>query len=140
MTRSDTLLLNATTLTPDGQQLTGQAIAIRGGMISWCGDESAIPQSIKDGALLVESCRGQLVTPGLIDCHTHLGYAGDRADEFKMRLDGATYADIARAGGGILSTVKQTRAASEAELFEQSLPRLLALRAQGVSTVEIKSG
>ena len=84
--------------------------------------------------------RGALVTPGLIDCHTHLVFAGDRAGEFDLRLNGASYADIAKAGGGIVSTVAKTRAASEDELLAQSLPRARALRADGVTTVEIKSG
>ena len=78
--------------------------------------------------------------PGLIDCHTHLVYAGDRAHEFELRLAGASYEEIARAGGGIVSTVKATRAASEDELVAQSLPRLDALIAEGVTTIEIKSG
>lgn len=83
---------------------------------------------------------GRLVTPGLIDCHTHLVFAGNRAHEFQMRLDGASYDDIARAGGGIMSTVRATRAASESELIAQTLPRLDDLLRQGVTTVEIKSG
>ncbi|MGH7187327.1 MAG: imidazolonepropionase, partial [Pseudomonadota bacterium] len=83
---------------------------------------------------------GGLVVPGLIDCHTHLVYGGSRADEFEMRLKGASYADIARAGGGILSTVRATRAASEKELITSALPRLDALLAEGVTTVEVKSG
>ena len=85
-------------------------------------------------------CEGRWITPGLIDCHTHLVYAGDRAAEFEMRLAGASYEDVARSGGGILSTVRATRAASEDELVRQSLPRLDALLAEGVTTVEIKSG
>ena len=85
-------------------------------------------------------CEGRLVTPGLIDCHTHLVFAGDRAAEFEMRLAGASYEEIARAGGGILSTVKATRAASEDALVAAALPRLDALIAEGVTTVEIKSG
>lgn len=85
-------------------------------------------------------CEGRWITPGLIDCHTHLVYAGNRAREFELRLEGARYEDIARAGGGILSTVTATRAASEDELVAQSLPRLDTLIAEGVTTVEIKSG
>jgi imidazolonepropionase len=84
--------------------------------------------------------RGRLVTPGLIDCHTHLVWAGSRADEFERRLNGETYADIARAGGGILATVRATRAASRADLLAAALPRLDRLLAEGVTTVEIKSG
>ena len=99
-----------------------------------------MPSTLRDTKTVIENCHGELVTPGLVDCHTHLVYAGNRADEFRQRLEGATYADIARAGGGILSTVRKTRAASEEELFEQSLPRLQALQAEGVMTVEIKSG
>ncbi len=88
----------------------------------------------------IHDVQGRLITPGLIDCHTHLVYAGHRAMEFEQRLQGATYADIARQGGGILSTVKATRAVSEQELLEQSALRLEALIAEGVTTVEIKSG
>jgi len=85
-------------------------------------------------------CEGRWITPGLIDCHTHLVYAGDRAAEFEMRLEGASYEDIARAGGGIMSTVNATRAASEAGLLAESDKRLKTLLAEGVTTVEIKSG
>ena len=91
------------------------------------------------GAEIVD-CRGRLVTPGLIDCHTHLVYGGDRADEFELRLEGASYEEIARKGGGILSTVKATREASQAELLDQAAPRLEQLLSEGVTTVEIKSG
>jgi len=85
-------------------------------------------------------CEGRWITPGLVDCHTHLVYGGNRADEFEKRLDGVSYEEIARSGGGILSTMRATRAASEAELVEASLPRLDRLLAEGVTTVEIKSG
>src|SRR3954463_12184974 len=88
----------------------------------------------------VEPLHGGLVTPGLVDCHTHLVFAGNRASEFEQRLEGASYEEIARAGGGIVSTVRATRAASLDELVEASRPRLRALMAGGVTTVEIKSG
>jgi imidazolonepropionase len=85
-------------------------------------------------------CAGRWISPGLIDCHTHLVYAGNRAGEFEQRLQGVSYADIARAGGGIVSTVRATRAASEADLLAASLPRLDAMLAEGITTLEIKSG
>ncbi|MBY8827722.1 imidazolonepropionase [Hephaestia mangrovi] len=85
-------------------------------------------------------CAGRWITPGLIDCHTHLVYGGDRAHEFELRLEGASYEEIARAGGGIVSTMQATRAATKAELLASALPRLDALLAEGVTTVEIKSG
>lgn len=88
----------------------------------------------------VEAGRGGVMTPGLVDCHTHLVYAGNRAGEFEQRLEGVSYAEIAKAGGGILSTVRATRAASEDALLAQSLPRVQALLADGVTTLEIKSG
>lgn len=140
MQACDRLLLNATTINAKGKQLEKQAIAISEGVITWCGAMSDLPLTYSQQATATEDCHNLLITPGLIDCHTHLVYAGNRADEFKQRLEGKTYAEIARAGGGILSTVRQTRAASEEELFQQSLPRILALRAEGVTTLEIKSG
>src|SRR5665213_925533 len=88
----------------------------------------------------VVACDGRWITPGLIDCHTHLVYGGDRAGEFEMRLAGASYEAIALAGGGIVSTMAATRAASEADLLAGTLPRLDALIAEGTTTVEIKSG
>lgn len=97
------------------------------------------PGVSRDGAQ-VEDCAGRLLTPALIDCHTHLVYAGNRAREFEMRLNGATYAEIAAAGGGIVSTMREVREASVDELVAASLPRLDALLAEGVGTVEIKSG
>ncbi|HUB84459.1 MAG TPA: imidazolonepropionase, partial [Rhizomicrobium sp.] len=86
------------------------------------------------------NCDSRWITPGLVDCHTHLIYAGDRAREFQMRLEGASYEEIAKAGGGIVSTVQATRAASEAELIASALPRLNALIAEGLCSIEIKSG
>jgi imidazolonepropionase len=114
------------------------ALAVLDSRIAWIGPERNLPS----GAAATEefSAEGRWVTPGLIDCHTHLVYAGNRASEFELRLNGATYADIAKAGGGIVSTVKATRAASAEALFVQAAPRLRALLAEGVTTIEIKSG
>lgn len=136
----DSLLFNAAIIDEKGQQLNDHAVAIKDGKIFWCGPDVNLPADLRENAKLSEDCYGQLLTPGLIDCHTHLVYAGNRASEFKLKLEGASYADIAKMGGGILSTVKQTRAASEDDLIEQSLPRILALKKEGVTTVEIKSG
>jgi imidazolonepropionase len=112
-------------------------IASRAGVIVYAGAE---PQAPSLDAPRIEDCEGRWITPGLIDCHTHLVYAGDRAAEFQQRLNGVSYEAIARQGGGILSTVKATRAASEAELVEATLPRLDALLREGLTTLEIKSG
>jgi imidazolonepropionase len=107
------------------------------GHITWVGPRAELPRV---RAAVELDGRGRWLTPGLIDCHTHLVYAGNRALEFERRLDGSTYEEIARAGGGILSTVRATRAASEADLVRQSEPRLRRLLAEGVTTIEIKSG
>jgi imidazolonepropionase len=111
------------------------AIGLEGGRIAFVGAVPADWQGVE-----AEDFAGRLATPALIDCHTHLVFGGNRAKEFEMRLEGATYEEIARAGGGIVSTVAQTRALSEDELVAQALPRLDALLAEGVATVEIKSG
>lgn len=140
MNTVDYILINATILNAQGQQEENQALAITEGIIVWCGPTEQLPVEMRQQAKKSEDCQGRLVTPGLIDCHTHLVYAGNRAAEFKLKLEGASYTDIAKAGGGIISTVRQTRAASEVELVEQSLPRILALKNEGVTTVEIKSG
>lgn len=140
MVACDTLLLNATTIDPQGHALTHQAIAIHDGQLAWCGNQTTLPEDYQRHAKQIEDCGGRVVSPGLIDCHTHLIYAGSRADEFRRRLEGESYAEIAKSGGGILATVKQTRAASEDELLQQSLPRLQAMVSDGVTTVEIKSG
>jgi imidazolonepropionase len=116
------------------------AIAVEGDVIAWVGPARELPAGMQDRCTRRHDAGGALVTPGLIDCHTHLVYGGDRAAEFELRLNGASYEDIARAGGGIASTVKATRAASEQELTEQSQRRLDALLAEGVTTLEIKSG
>ena len=110
------------------------ALLIEGDSIAWIGPRAQAPkaQSL--------DCQGKILTPGLIDAHSHLVFAGNRAAEFERRLQGASYEDIARAGGGILSTVTATREATEDDLIAQSLPRLDAMIAQGTTTVEIKSG
>jgi len=112
------------------------AIAVSDGRIAWIGEDADLPSSDAP----VTDCEGRWITPGLIDCHTHLVYAGNRAREFEMRLEGASYEQIALAGGGIASSVRQLRAASEDDLLRQTLPRLDALIAEGVTTVEVKSG
>ena len=115
------------------------AIAVAGDRIHWIGEASRLPESVPD-TLDVHCVGGRWITPGLIDCHTHLVYAGDRAREFEQRLTGVSYEEIARQGGGILSTVVATRAASEDALVESARPRLDALLGEGVTTIEIKSG
>ena len=140
MSVCDKILVNATTITKDAQQKENQAIVIANGRIAWCGNGHELPAHYSQMTHCIEDCHDRLITPGLIDCHTHLVYAGNRADEFRQRMQGVSYSDIARNGGGILSTVRQTRAASVDELIDQSLPRLQALLAEGVTTVEIKSG
>ncbi len=114
------------------------AIAARDGRIAYVGPDRDLPAGCD--ADLALDCGGRLVTPGLIDCHTHLVFGGHRAHEFEMRLRGATYQEIARAGGGILSSVEATRAASVEQLVASALPRLDALLAEGVTGIEIKSG
>ncbi|WLS01966.1 imidazolonepropionase [Shinella oryzae] len=114
------------------------AIAVEDGRIAFAGPQSELPAAF--AGVETVNCEGRWITPGLIDCHTHLVHAGDRAHEFELRLSGASYEEIARAGGGIVSSVKALRAASEDALVRQTLPRLDALIAEGVTTVEIKSG
>lgn len=116
------------------------ALAVKQGKIAWVGRMQDLPSSPDLLAEEVHDVAGHCVTPALTDCHTHLVYAGNRSHEFEMRLQGATYEMIARAGGGIRSTVLATRAASEEELFQQSMKRARALCAEGVTTIEIKSG
>jgi imidazolonepropionase len=113
------------------------AVAARDGRIAFAGAEAELPAL--DARQTID-CAGRWITPGLIDCHTHLVFAGDRSDEFERRLAGESYAEIARAGGGIAATVHATRAASEDTLVRAALPRLDALLAEGVTTVEVKSG
>ncbi len=130
--------LHAATMTGgDGDVIEDAAIIIRDGAIRWIGPRAALPA---DAPQESRSLGGRWVTPALVDCHTHLVFAGDRSGEFEQRLEGASYEEIARAGGGILSTVHATRAASADELYAAALPRVQALAAEGVATVEIKSG
>ena len=117
--------------------ITDGALAIEDGKIAWLGAQSDLPHT---SAPATRSLGGRWLTPALIDCHTHLVFGGNRADEFEQRLRGASYEDIARAGGGIMSTVNATRAASADELYAAALPRVQALAAEGVGTIEIKSG
>ena len=114
------------------------AIAVAEGVIEWVGPVGALPERLKH--LPQTSLGGRFVTPGLIDCHTHIVHDGDRAVEFEMRLNGASYEEIARAGGGIVSTVKATRAASEVHLLAEALRRVDVLIAEGVTAIEVKSG
>jgi imidazolonepropionase len=114
------------------------AMLVSDGVIEWVGDERDTPAGLQPERAV--ELAGRWLTPGLIDCHTHLVFAGQRAAEFARRTAGTSYADIAREGGGIMSTVRATRAASEDELVDQSRPRLQSLLAEGVTTVEIKSG
>ncbi len=116
------------------------ALAAEAGTIAWVGPRAELPGPPESLARHVHDLDGRWVTPGLIDCHTHLVYGGDRAGEFEARLQGASYEEIAKAGGGIVATVEATRAASERELIGAARPRLGALMAEGVTTVEIKSG
>jgi len=134
--------LNAHLATMDGPAeaplgaIKDGAVAVRDGRIAWIGRRADLPGP----AAVTTDCEGAWLLPGLIDCHTHLVFGGDRAAEFEQRLAGATYEEIARAGGGIFSSVRATRAASEEALLAAATPRLRGLMADGVTTVEIKSG
>jgi imidazolonepropionase len=138
----DLLLLDAHLATMRGGEPYGivrdGAVGMRGDAIAWVGRAADLPGDARAVAMI--RCAGAWLTPGLVDCHTHLVYAGNRAGEFERRLAGAAYSDIAREGGGINATVRATRAAGDDALIAQSLPRLAALAAEGVTTVEIKSG
>ena len=146
MTSAASVWLNckAATLQAGSKQPYGliedAALVVAGGRLQWVGPRNELPPALLASCTQTHDAKGALITPGLIDCHTHLVYGGNRAFEFEQRLNGASYEDIANAGGGIASTVKATRAATEAELLAQSTPRLLALLAEGVTTIEIKSG
>ncbi|UCA47530.1 imidazolonepropionase [Pseudochrobactrum sp. XF203] len=114
------------------------ALVVEQGRIAYVGPQSEMPALYADYP--ATDCENRLITPGLIDCHTHLIHAGNRAHEFELRLEGASYEEVAKAGGGIVSSVKALRAASEDDLVRESLPRLDALIAEGVTSVEVKSG
>jgi imidazolonepropionase len=116
------------------------AVAVANGRIVWVGPRADLPAEEARATRHMHDGGGAWITPGLIDCHTHLVFGGDRAQEFEMRLNGATYEEIARAGGGIRSTVAATRAIGEDQLYAAAVPRLRRLIAEGVTTVEIKSG
>ena len=135
----DRLWINARLATMAGDGLgvvEDGVVAARNGRIAYAGPRAGAPETAAE----IVDCAGRWITPGLIDCHTHLVHAGTRAGEWAQRLEGVSYEEIARAGGGILSTMRATRAASEAQLVELALPRLDALLAEGVTTIEIKSG
>jgi imidazolonepropionase len=139
--RFDRVWLNARLATLKGNDLgivESGAVASKDGRIAFAGPMQDMPTGW-DAAERID-CEGRWITPGLVDCHTHLVYGGDRAHEFELRLKGASYEEIARAGGGIVSTVKATRAASEDALVASALPRLDHLISEGCTTVEIKSG
>jgi imidazolonepropionase len=142
MTDCDFTIVNANLATMaegnDCGAIRDGAIAVADGRIAWVGARKALPLSLRPRERL--DAKGGWLTPGLIDCHTHLVYAGNRAGEFERRLAGASYEDIAREGGGIQATVRSTRAASEEQLLRESEPRLKRLLEEGVATVEIKSG
>ncbi len=139
MNKWDSLWVNGRIMTPLGIA-ENLALAVRGGMIDEVLDQESINDPLEDLATRVFDCKNKLITPGLIDCHTHLVYAGSRANEFEQRLKGVSYEDIARGGGGIKSTVLATRSASIDSLYQQSRPRLEQMIQKGATTVEIKSG
>ncbi len=129
---------NLATMTAGYGLIRDAAVVLEGDRILWAGPMADLPAAHRTHQAL--DCGGRLVTPGLIDCHTHAVHAGHRAVEFEQRLNGASYAEIARAGGGILSTVTATRAATEAELVASALPRIDQMIASGATTIEVKSG
>jgi imidazolonepropionase len=134
--------VNLATMTDGGNsygEVKDAALAIHHGKIVWLGKQADLPNYDNEQVKVIDG-EGQWLSPGLIDCHTHLVYGGNRANEFEMRLQGKSYQEIANAGGGIVSTVTATRKASQQALLETALPRLQALHAQGVTTLEIKSG
>lgn len=139
---ADRLLINANVATmasiDDYGLVSDGAVAISGGEIAWVGRKRDLPDTFASHEQV--DCAGRLVTPGLIDCHTHIVHGGNRAREFEMRLNGASYEEIARAGGGIVSTVAATREADETALLADALSRVDALIGEGVTVIEVKSG
>lgn len=134
---------NLATLEDNGQPygaIEKAAIAVKGNQIAWIGLQSELQKPYEDLAVEIYSAENHWITPGLIDCHTHLVYGDNRCHEFELRLEGATYEEIAKANGGIRSTVAFTRKLDEETLFQQSAKRLKSLLAEGVTTIEIKSG
>jgi imidazolonepropionase len=127
--------VNLATMVDGYGDLRDGAIAVHHGRIAWLGPRREAPR-----AAVIHDCDGAWLTPGLVDCHTHIVHAGNRSDEWEARLEGASYEDIARNGGGIMSTVRATRAASVVDLLRESAPRVSQLLAEGVTTLEIKSG
>lgn len=142
MSEPRTLWRNARIATCDAnmQVFESGALVTQGERIEWVGAEHALPEALRMGTEKTHDLNGRWITPALVDCHTHLIYAGNRATEFAARIKGVSYEEIARRGGGIASTVRATRAAGEQQLFDESAPRLESLLAEGVGTVEIKSG
>src|ERR687898_388951 len=131
-----TLWRNASIATCDeaGRVLEGGALVTEGGRIAWVGEERGLPTGVRAERTI--ELAGRWVTPGLVDCHTHVVYVGQRAAEFARRTAGTSYADIAREGGGILTTVRATREASVEQLSRASEPRVRSLLAEGVTTLE----
>src|SRR5205085_8742418 len=132
----DAVWLNARLATMAGPVIRDGALAATAGRISWVGAR----RDWTGDARLEHDARGAWILPGFVDCHTHLVYAGSRAHEFELRLKGASYEDIAKAGGGIVSTVRATRAASEADLLAQAQKRLAQWLREGAAVIEVKSG
>ncbi len=143
-TLATTLLSNVNVVCLSDSQSYGlienAALVVDGERIKWIGEQRHLPADLKNATDQKFDCEGKLMTPGLIDCHTHLVYAGNRANEFEQQLEGMSYRDISDAGGGIMSTVRATREADKKTLIKQSKPRLQSLLNEGVTTVEIKSG
>ena len=134
---------NLATMVPGGEPygaIRGAAIAVADGRIAWVGEAADLPGDPATLSGTVHDAAGRWITPGLIDCHTHLVFGGSRAGEFEMRLNGASYEEVARAGGGIVSTMRATREADDETLYEAAVPRLGNLIDEGVTTVEVKSG